>query len=156
MPDSVEIEYNGEIIASMNSDGSKVLKTGGTIVEHDITVNYTKPAGGPAGNIVNITNNSTGNPEIYGSGLISPNGISVGLTGTTFDTPSGNSQFYLYNNFGIRYETVFGILADIDNYAVVVNNTPLTYEKGGYVFIQTSETAPITGQTYNVVITDKE
>lgn len=151
----VNIIYNGTRIGGFSEDTEAVLKTAGCRVEQDINVNYTKPTGRPAGNVVNITNNSSGTPSIVGSGLMTAEGVIKG----PIPIPSGNSTLFLYNDFDENaYITYFDIFSETDAYSVTVNNTPISYQAGndGYSFERYSETGPITGQTYNVVITDKE
>lgn len=65
MPDPVEIEYNGEIIASMDSSGGKVLKTSGTIVEHDINVRYSATSGTPIDIPIRLAYSGETQLEVY-------------------------------------------------------------------------------------------
>lgn len=137
-----------------------VWSTGDTItseklnhLEEGVEEAANKPVA-PPGNIVNITNNSSDNPIISGSGLVTPTGIN----GESYSSPSGNSKLFLYNDFiGDGYVVRIVVTERIDRYSVVVNNTPLAFDDRAYeyAFSQSSETAPITGQTYNVVIADK-
>lgn len=159
----VIVKYNNQPIASLSDTGTFALKTGGTRVEHDIIVRY---AGGPAGNVVNITNNSSGVPEIDKSDgvLITAEGVASTNSHPRTSIPSGNSKMFLFNQRGQGKgdETLFfislPIKAEDDLYSVVVNNTPIAYDdrSARYRFFQESATGPITGQTYNVVITDKQ
>lgn len=160
----VVVTYNGMKIAATEESGHITLETSGKRVEHDIELEYTKSGSAdPAGNIVNITNNSSGTPVIGGSGLITADGI-MGVQDFPTYIPSGNSKMFLFNVYaensetetGMEYTIAIAIEAESDAYNVVLNNTPITYSRGSYSFIDASTTGPITGQTYNLVITDKE
>lgn len=156
----VNIRYNDVLVGSLSESGSAVLKTEMTICEHDIELEYTKSGSdAPAGNIVNITNNSSGTPVIEGR-FITPEGVAVDIaTGYLFNIPTGISKLYLYNIFQSTgeglYINEFLISSSVDAYSVVVNGTPLVKDREGYSFRVQSTDGPITGQTYNVVITDK-
>lgn len=154
----VNITYNGVRIAGFSEDTDATLKTGMKRVEHDIEVEYTKNA--PAGNIVNITNNSSGNPVVTGTGLITADGI-IGNQECPTYIPSGNSKMYLFNNYVMfdpeetSYIVGIDIPAESDVYSVIINGTTINYRRGYYAFSVASNNGPITGQTYNIVITDK-
>lgn len=121
--------------------------------------NFEKDA--PAGNIVNITNNSSGTPVIAGTGLITAEGI-IGDPEFPTYIPSGNSKMYLFNKYIMNdpeetsYIVGIDIAAESDVYSVIINGTTINYGRGIYAFVDDSNNGPITGQTYNLVITDKE
>lgn len=152
----VNITYNNVLVGSLSESGSAVLKTEMTICEHDIELEYTKSGSdGPAGNIVNITNNSIATPRIEGP-MITTDSVWINDS-YRLNIPAGISKLYLYNTVEDgSYRAFFNIKAFSDIYSVAVNSTPITYGVGGYLFNQTSSDSPISGQTYNVIITDKE
>lgn len=155
----VTIKYNNNTIGELNDTGTAVLQTANKKCVSDIEVEYTKSGSdAPAGNIVNITNNSSGTPAINGSGLTTAEGIISINSETAISIPSGNSRMFLYSYYrGDDYLTRIIIYAETDLYSIVVNNTPMEYDnkEHSYIFFQTSQAGPITEQTYNVVITDK-
>lgn len=147
----VNIIYNGTRIGGFSEDTEATLKTGGTHVLHDIYVNYEKNA--PLGNIVNITNNSSGNPSLD-AGLITSDGI---YAENPYNIPSGNSKLFVYNAIiGTEYRVRIAIFSESDNYTITVNGETVAFSREVYFFSDVSTDSPITGQTYNVVITDKE
>ena len=140
MPNSVEIRYNGEIIASMNSDGSKVLKTGGTIVEHDINVNYTKPDDMIKTGNISLTVPNEGFIAQQGSGFVC---AALYNTGSGYiDVSFGENNWQNVSKYIPGYDVIeqsliagMFIKAESDAYDVTVNGTPISYERDRYLAI---------------------
>jgi hypothetical protein len=155
-PGDVNITYKNVRIAGLSESTTAVLETEDTICEDDIEVEYTKNA--PAGNIVNIINNSANSPKIQGAALIASNGLFCN-NAAAVTIPPGISKLFSYNVVAAQsgsYDITFIIKSEDDLYTITVNNgDPLTWDgRGSYSFVEQSNNL-ITGQTYNVVITDK-
>lgn len=117
------------------------------------------PAGGPAGNVVNITNNTSDTIKMGGTALITPEGVTGTSSSRVFISP-GISNLFLYCIFSEKdnqYHTGLVVFSDSkgDAYTITVNGTPLLVMDDLYDFTSVAD-APITGQTYNVVINYKE
>ena len=154
----VNIVYNNVRIAGLSETIDATLKTGGTVVQHDIEVEYTKPASGiPVGNTVNFNNNTV-------------NSITIGTTyGISYDNIGGfaneleiaaNSTTTVYAFSGVSnnyYRISFTIASETDQYIITTDSSNWEYDPrdGAYSWGAT-DTSPINNQTYNVVITDKE
>lgn len=154
----VNIIYNGTRIGGFSEDTEAVLKTAGCRVEHDISVNYTKPSGGLALNTVNVTYNVT-TPAIItvsDGSIVGENTLidSINITGT------GTTSFKVACKAMIdgRYFLTAEIPADSDIYIVTCNNQPISYSGlvYHYTVISENQDSVITGQTYNITIMNKE
>lgn len=153
----VNIIYNGVRIGGFSEDTDATLKTGGTRVEHDINVNYTKPSGQTIGNTLTITNNSSSQQEI--SRILIIENACYEIYGVSPNTTISGYIFCFPDENGYKLSISFPVSGD--NYNVSVNGEAVSYSLspfgsgGSYAYSITSE-SPIAGQTYNLVISDKE
>ena len=150
----VNFSYNDVLIGSLSDSGSAVLKTENTVVKHDIEVEYTKPAAPSLGNTLNVTNNSSTIQNVDGS-------IIYNNVYNYFRVSSNESQTArIYCVYEDNYIVHLNVIVNADTLNVTVNNTALTYtpsSRGGYYkYSSTPSSDPIYGETYNVVISDKE
>lgn len=154
----VNIIYNGTRIGGFSEDTDATLKTGGTRVEHDIYIRYTKPAGQTIGNVLNVQNNASNTKGVdssneYGQFIIVNNELAPLSIGAH---ASGSAILLSYKNqTDDKYYVTLTVPSKTDVLNVTVNDSPVTHD-GGYTFTSEASDSPIAGQTYNVVITDKE
>lgn len=126
----VDIFYNGTRIAGFSEDTDATLKTGGTRVEHDIAVSYTKPENNLPGLEVNVNDQTAGqNVEI-----VEDNSVCAGYqidNERLIILPNHNVEYIIpyFNNDNSHYEYAIRIIppTNQDVYNVTVNNTAVPY-----------------------------
>lgn len=150
----VNIVYNNVRIAGLSETVDATLKTGGTVVQHDIEVEYVKPAAG-----ISL-------PEISGS-YPDQLGISGGTSSVMlFETNNkivrslrgiATKQYLIpsYISSDDLYVADLIIYRNIDDLNVIINNTPVLYDtdKKGYYYKYSSSTYP---EGFTVMVTNKE
>ena len=156
----VNIIYNGTRIAGFSEDTESTLKTGGTRVEHDIAVNYTKPRGTVLPSI-SITLN-TANPDIIfetnpvvktlaNGNMVYVNADSGVLTDADHYIPAENST-----GDDPPYQYRFILVEETDIFTITINGEPVPFSSDfpvGYTYTKrfTEYNTPIT-----IVISDKQ
>lgn len=147
----VNIIYNGNRIAGFSEDTDATLKTGGTRVEHDIAVNYTKPAA-PAGVSYVPFTLSTPDSDTWGLELEAEvwpvhkdeNDSLISVSAIT--AANCNGVIPIYDSNTNRYKIWMGVstypVADILN--VTLNGVPVAYDdrENLYIIDINSETYP--------------
>lgn len=126
--------------------------------------NYTVPS---TMNTINVVNNADNAITIMGLyGVMGANNNSVLQPESGYIDPVGQIDIFPNNSASRsiicadtsgtpRYKIAFGFEQAQENYIMTVNGTPAPYTEGMTSYAVTSDT-PIIGQTYNVVIADKE
>lgn len=136
----VEISYKGNTITSLNDSGTKVLTTAGKYCEGDITVGYTKPAGGDPYDIMLKYSNNT--LEFFKTNEIM-------TSGPNFNSKSNLKYFSAKNLTGGTPNGMFyGCRAVVYvNFGLVSNFHYLTMNNGptrGMVIVINSSSVPTT------------
>lgn len=150
----VNIIYNGTRIGGFSEDTDATLKTGGTRVLSDINVNYTKPSGSAIGNTVNLSTDIVGEQVSIQGPFFDATGVDYPNLTAENDNPG--TSLVLCSGVGGGYAVAFYFESEDDLYSMTVNGTPVTFERGAYSFFSSTSANPINGQTYNVVITNKQ
>lgn len=150
----VNIIYNGTRIGGFSEDTEATLKTGGTRVEHDIDVNYTKPSGSAIGNTVNLSTDIVDEAVIINGAFIDTTGVYSSTLQAEADNPGSTLALCKKNRDG--YSVFLTFENEEDFYSMTVNGTPVTFDSGAYRFSSSPSADPVNGQTYNVVITNKQ
>lgn len=129
----VNIIYNGTRIAGFSEDTEATLKTGGTRVEHDIFVNYTKPETGPQMGNITIVNNSADGVRFNPTGSFVYESNNTYYSGDSWvDANSTFTGYYIPRNASIdpsvvNQTTGIFISADSDIYTVAINDIPVNF-----------------------------
>ena len=155
----VNIIYQGTRIGGFSEDTDATLKTGGTRVEHDIAVNYTKPSGA-SGIPFSFTNNavttivdtidiSAGSIYVLNNNKLI-NVTAVDLVDQTYSNDMYIAPVYTPEEY---YEARILITTDSDTLEVTLNGSPVSYGLGGYTCRICSETYPT---EFNITIADKQ
>lgn len=147
----VNITYNNVLVGSLSDSSTAVLKTEMTICEHDIELEYTKPAGEISLPEVNLTNTA--------GALISINkGVFLSKISGVIVTNylPDYEKLYVVPVFDGRtgqYSISIYVNSVLDNLNVNINNTPVSFDSDGYYYEYASETYP---EGFTIVITNKE
>lgn len=152
----VNIVYNGTRIAGFSEDTDATLKTGGTRVEHDIYVNYTKPAGGISLPEVIFTKPS-------GSDLMPESGefgfllytTTAGIIATVSYATDESKIYGVPTYDGNLYKLDIILESREDSYNVTVNGNTIAFDgdSDAYVYSYSSATYP---GDFTIVATNKE
>lgn len=152
----VNISYNNVLVGSLSDSGTAVLKTEMTICEHDIELEYTKPAGGISLPEVNLTRPS-------GSDLMPRNGeqgvilydSTFGITTNDAWFVTGSKIYAVPNYINGLYKLDIILESRGDEYNVTVNGNSISFDMdaGAYAYSYSSATYP---EGFTIVITNKE
>lgn len=164
----VNITYNNVRIAGFSEDTDATLKTGGTRVEHDIELTYTKPE-----SLTYIPLTVTDTAEAIHGVIQIP--ISGAYTCSEFIYQNIDGQIYAQNYseagtdhiVGIlpvyyslstpeKYKVAISIASREDNLTVVFNGTPITYDDREEAYLCQAETTVYPETGYTLSISDKE
>lgn len=167
----VNITYNGVRIAGFSEDTDATLKTGMKRVEHDIDIEYTKPAGGPVFVPFSFSDTAEQMHDIdtdplsddrYGFAAIMIYQNVDGQLYTQILTSAGTDHLVgilpRYNELSVpeKYFCKIYISSRGDILNVMLNDTPVAYDSETGEYIVSIDTAiyPVSG--YTLTITDKQ
>lgn len=153
----VNVTYNGVRIAGLSESTSATLKTEMNVVEHDIELEYTKPAGETVGNVLTVSNNTEHEFSIDFSAP--PTVIMNENYGVLSSIPSGTTNAIVLScSRSGSYFVKISLLAESDIYDITVNGNAVSYSglDQAYSYFGGGSPNPINGQTYNVVINNKK
>lgn len=154
----VSITYNGNQIGVLSDSGTLTLDVKNTVCGDNIEVEYTKSGGSDVAiNDITVVNSTTGDVSMLGTYLLKDNVVQL----NNFFISPGTYNWKLlndYNSDDSLYLIAVSVQANSDIYNVTVNGTPISAETVfhdvEYKFEDTNSN-PISGNTYNIVITEK-
>lgn len=159
----VSITHNGNQIGVLRDSGTLTLNTGSKVAEHDIGIEYTKPASPVKLIPYTVVDNTANGVSIHHSPIcyLHNNILSVAVDAETA-TPGENAYIIaqLYNvghgDQGVKLEAIY-ISSETDAYMVTVNNNSIEYRaliESGYrkFYDVLSDTIP---DSITVTISDK-
>lgn len=153
----VNIFYNGNRIAGFSEDTDAELKTGGTRVEHDIAVSYTKPTSNIEGVPIIFNNESSSQSLLYytyGIGCVGykkENGNYIGdPDNPEWEIPIQEGENLISWGISVEVSAESG-----DDYTVTVNGETATYNSNipSYDYIYQGAVYP---ESITITVTDKE
>lgn len=125
----VSVIYNGNQVGVLSDTGMVTLHTENTIVEHNIGIEYMKPAGGLTFPQLSITNNADAIFNTNSAPIII-NGSECYYVGDSPDTATNYIAAFGHGEY--RFDMT--IESDSDNLVVVANGETISYDGIGHQY----------------------